>query len=100
MKLIFNEFSLLFSSEELVDGNHYPPLLAYFEALLPSYHVNEEHILKHLSSDGSLFQSPSATARAFMASGNKKCLAYLQSLAQRCANGGIMDISLFHNLFY
>ncbi|XP_027338125.1 (E,E)-geranyllinalool synthase-like [Abrus precatorius] len=64
----------------------YPPLLANLEALPPSY-VSEEDIGRNLSSDGSLFQSPSATAKAFMAFGKKECLTYLQSLAQRCPNG-------------
>ena len=58
----------------------------------PSYAVTEEVILSNLSVDGSLFQSPSATAKAFMATGELKCLAYLQSLAQRCPNGGLRDI--------
>ncbi|TXG47338.1 hypothetical protein EZV62_026632 [Acer yangbiense] len=84
----FIQFFLFFIySEELVDDKHYyPPLLLYLEAL-PSYDINREDIIRNLSDDGSLFQSPSATARAFMATGNEKCLANLQSLVQRCANG-------------
>jgi geranyllinalool synthase len=64
------------------------PLLSYLEALPASYEIDEDDIIKHLSSDGSLFQSPSATASAFMATGNKHCLAYLLSLVQRCDGGG------------
>ncbi|TYG68789.1 hypothetical protein ES288_D05G181000v1 [Gossypium darwinii] len=45
--------------------------------------------MKNLSGDGSLFQSPSATACAFMATGNKDCLAYLQSLIEKCGNNGV-----------
>ncbi|TKY71658.1 S-linalool synthase [Spatholobus suberectus] len=37
--------------------------------------------------DGSLFQSPSATAKAFMMTGKQECLAYLQSVVQRYPNG-------------
>ncbi|KAL5579370.1 hypothetical protein UlMin_011812, partial [Ulmus minor] len=59
--------------EQLVDDRDYPPLLSYLEA--------------NLCGAGSLFQSPSATASAFMSTGNEKCLSYLQSLAQRCPNG-------------
>ncbi|CAI8609541.1 unnamed protein product [Vicia faba] len=74
-----------FLNKEKVDQNFhsYPPLLSYLEALPPTY-VNEKDICKNLSEDGSLFQSPSATAKAFIDYGNKKCLAYLRSLAQRC----------------
>lgn len=78
-------------SEELV-GNQYPPLLSYLEALPTSYDVSEEEITMNLSGDGSLFQSPSATARAvmqLMATGNERTsLSYLQSVVRRCGNGG------------
>jgi geranyllinalool synthase len=55
---------------------------------LPPKYVNEKDICKNLSEDGSLFQSPSATAKAFMLYGNKECLTYLQSMAQRCPKAG------------
>ncbi|KAJ0016946.1 hypothetical protein Pint_10679 [Pistacia integerrima] len=84
---IFYQRQQILETEELVDKHYYLPLLAYLEVLPPSYAINEEQMVKHLSDDGSLFQSPSATARAFMATGNKNCLAYLQSLVQRCSNG-------------
>ncbi len=73
---------------KLADKYTNPPLLSYLEALPASYDIDQDDIIKHLSNDGSLFQSPSATARAFMVTGNKKCLAYLISLVQRCDNGG------------
>lgn len=68
------------------------PHLAYLEKLAHSdvyIFVNEEdEILKHLyEENGSLFQSPSATAQAFMATGNKKYLEYLMSIVQQCPNG-------------
>ncbi|KAF7803511.1 (E,E)-geranyllinalool synthase [Senna tora] len=78
----------ILNKEKLVgEHNGTPLLLSYLEALPPSYGVSEEDILNNLSDDGSLFNSPSATAKAFMATGNKGCLSYLQSLAQRCPNG-------------
>ncbi|XP_021294504.1 (E,E)-geranyllinalool synthase [Herrania umbratica] len=85
MDILFERQEIL-KIEELTDGP-YPPLLSYLEALPSLYAINEEDITMHLSDDGSLFQSPSATARAFMATGNKECLAYLQSLVRRCGNG-------------
>lgn len=84
MSYIANRRKSFLNKEEVVgDFHYYPPLMSYLEALPPSY-VNEKDICKNLSADGSLFQSPSATAKAFMAYGNQECLAYLQSLAQRC----------------
>ncbi|KAK2644145.1 hypothetical protein Ddye_019340 [Dipteronia dyeriana] len=85
-KLLEENYGRFPRCEELVDKHHYPPLLSYIEAL-SFYDINREDIVKNLSDDGSLFQSPSATARAFMATGNEKCLAHLQSLVQRCPNG-------------
>ncbi|XWS12697.1 hypothetical protein CRYUN_Cryun37aG0112700 [Craigia yunnanensis] len=76
----------ILETEELA-GSPYPPLLSYFEALPSFCAINQEDIIMHLSGDGSLFQSPSATACAFMATGKEECLAYLQSLVRTCANG-------------
>ncbi|CAN4092068.1 unnamed protein product [Withania somnifera] len=68
------------------------PHVAYLEKL--SYNkvyicVNEEdEILKHVYEEsGSLFQSPSTIAQAFMATGNKRYLEYLMSIVQKCPNG-------------
>ena len=77
-----------FFREKLADKYTNPPLLSYLEALPASYDIDQDDIIKHLSNDGSLFQSPSATASAFMVTGNKKSMAYLLSLVQRCDNGG------------
>ncbi|POO03632.1 (E,E)-geranyllinalool synthase [Trema orientale] len=77
----------ILETERLVETKgHHPPLLSYLEALPSSYNLDEEDIIKNLCDDGSLFQSPSATARAFMATGNTNCLCYLQSLVQRFSN--------------
>nr|AGN70888.1 geranyllinalool synthase [Grindelia hirsutula] len=74
--------------EETVDKWHHPPLLAYLEAFQSTNcNVDQETITKHLSEDGSLFQSPSATAQAYISTGNLKCLEYLISLVQTCPNG-------------
>ncbi|KAJ6364146.1 hypothetical protein OIU76_029145 [Salix suchowensis] len=84
---IFYKRERILEREELVDKNHYPPLLSYLEALPALFNFDQEDVHKHLHADGSLFQSPSATAGAFMATGNKDCLNYLQALAQRSTNG-------------
>ncbi|KAJ6402040.1 hypothetical protein OIU84_014168 [Salix udensis] len=84
---IFYKRERILEREELVDKNHYPPLLSYLEALPALCNFDQEDVHKHLHADGSLFQSPSATAGAFMATGNKDCLNYLQDLAQRSTNG-------------
>ncbi|KAI6703815.1 hypothetical protein NL676_012951 [Syzygium grande] len=78
--------------EELVDKNQCYPLLSYLEALPPTYKISHDTILKHLDSDGSLFQSPSATSSAYLATGNEECLAYLQSLASNCASNGVPSL--------
>ncbi|RVX08509.1 (E,E)-geranyllinalool synthase [Vitis vinifera] len=68
---IFNQRLQILNTEELVDKYHYPPLISYLEALPSWYDISREDIVKHLSDDGSIFQSPSATAHAFMVSGRK-----------------------------
>ncbi|KAF8114186.1 hypothetical protein N665_0040s0041 [Sinapis alba] len=76
--------------ELLLDGRcNRQSLLAYLEVLpLTSYEENPDDIIGNLDDlDGSLFQSPSATAAAFILSRNTKCLAYLQSLVRRCPHG-------------
>ncbi|KAF8413939.1 hypothetical protein HHK36_001935 [Tetracentron sinense] len=87
MKEIYGERQRILEMEELVDKYHYPPLISYLEALPSSFDIDKEDILVHLSEDGSLFQSPSATAGAFMATGNKGIMVYLKSLVQRCGPG-------------
>ncbi|XP_073154167.1 S-linalool synthase-like [Henckelia pumila] len=72
---------------------HHLPLLSYLEALpmssSTSHDFGEEEIIKRLDSDGSLFRSPSATARAFMTTYNVNCLTYLESLVQNFPDGGV-----------
>ncbi|KAK1421922.1 hypothetical protein QVD17_24659 [Tagetes erecta] len=76
--------------EEIVDKWQQVPLLGYLEALKSSeYDVEEETIREYLSEDGSLFQSPSATAYAYLSTGNQKCLVYLMSLVAKCPNGAV-----------
>lgn len=87
--------------EEFIgDLQCYPSLLlSYLEALPPSCVVTEEEICNNLSEDGSLFQSPSASAMAFITFGNQRCLAYLRSLAQTFPNAGLINsISSFFQL--
>ncbi|KAG8385583.1 hypothetical protein BUALT_Bualt03G0060300 [Buddleja alternifolia] len=84
---IFNKRQQILQTEELVNkSQYYPPLISYLETL-PSSTYHNHLIEKHLSCDGSLFQSPSATARAFMITGNVKCLKYLQSLLHTFPDG-------------
>ncbi|KAL3741885.1 hypothetical protein ACJRO7_017371 [Eucalyptus globulus] len=91
---LFSNRQRILKREKLVDMKQYFPLLSYLEALPPTYKVSHETILKHLDSDGSLFQSPSATASAYLATGNEACLAYLQSLALNCASNGVPSLYL------
>nr|UXP70622.1 terpene synthase 31 [Aquilaria sinensis] len=76
--------------EELI-GDQCPPLLSFLDALPSSYEITDQVtntiINKITNGDGSLYQSPSATAQAFMLTGNSKCSHFLQALVQRCPNG-------------
>ncbi|XP_042496091.1 (E,E)-geranyllinalool synthase [Macadamia integrifolia] len=84
---IFDERKQILEMEAHTDQYHYPPLLSYLEALPLTYKIDQEVILSHFNEDGSLFQSPSATAKAYMATGNSGCMMYLKSLIQRCGYG-------------
>ncbi|KAM7249592.1 hypothetical protein ACFE04_031370 [Oxalis oulophora] len=86
MNLSYNRAQIL-QREEIFDENHYIPLASCLEALPPSSYDHVD-IIKNLNSDGSLYQSTSATAQAFMATGNADCLTYLQSVVHRCPQGG------------
>lgn len=98
---IFSKRQQIIQTENLVDDRKYcSPLLSYLESLPTSYHVAEKDILKHMSEDGSIFQSPSATARAYMATGNLQCMRYLKSVNERYPHGAPaqhpMDEELMH----
>ncbi|XP_030479010.2 (E,E)-geranyllinalool synthase isoform X2 [Cannabis sativa] len=83
---IFYHRQLIFQKEQL--NNREMNLLSYLE-VLPSSYFKEDYsntIIKNLCEEGSLFQSPSATACAFMATRNFKCLHYLQTLAETFTN--------------
>ncbi|XP_057950896.1 S-linalool synthase-like [Malania oleifera] len=84
---IFSHRQIILNTEKLVDGYHYPPLLSFCESLPSSWFINEDRILNHLGKDGSLFQSPSATASAYMVTGNEDCITYLKCLVQKCSSG-------------
>ncbi|XP_060957707.1 (E,E)-geranyllinalool synthase isoform X1 [Cannabis sativa] len=85
---IFYHRQLIFQ-KELHNKETY--LLSYLE-VLPSSYFNEELIIKKLCEKGSLFQSPSATAQAFMATENSKCLHYLQTLVHKFSNNNNNNI--------
>ncbi|KFK40733.1 hypothetical protein AALP_AA2G034100 [Arabis alpina] len=87
---MFYQRQEILKREKLVDDCNHKPLLAYLEVLPPAFVVENlnDIIVKTLNSiDGSLYQSPSATASAFTLTRNTKCLAYLQNLVQRCPHG-------------
>ncbi|KAL8259359.1 hypothetical protein R6Q59_027312 [Mikania micrantha] len=87
---ISNQRTQILRAEENVDKWQHLPLLAYLETFQSAKdHVDQETIIKHLTEDGSLFQSPSATAQAYMFTGNQKCLQYLMSLVEKCPNGAV-----------
>ncbi|GKA76900.1 hypothetical protein Tco_0783361 [Tanacetum coccineum] len=91
---ISNTRQQIIRKEEMVDKWQYPPLLAYLETFQFTMHnVDQQTIVKHLSEDGSLFQSPSATAQAYISTRNHKCLEYLMSLVHKCPNGGVVSKS-------
>ncbi|KAF8031229.1 hypothetical protein BT93_D0437 [Corymbia citriodora subsp. variegata] len=91
---LFSNRQRILEREQLVDKNQYYPLLSYHEALPPAYKISHESILEHLDSNGSLFQSPSATASAYLATGNEACLPYLRFLASNCASNGVPSLYL------
>ncbi|XP_028095683.1 (E,E)-geranyllinalool synthase-like [Camellia sinensis] len=84
---VFYKRQQILKMDGLVDNYHYRPLLSYLEALPSTSDIDRQVIVKQLSEDGSLFQSPSATAYAFVATKDRKCKEYLQSLVRRCPHG-------------
>ncbi|KAL3741886.1 hypothetical protein ACJRO7_017372 [Eucalyptus globulus] len=91
---LFSNRQRILEREKLVDRNQYYPLLSYLEALPPTYKISHETILKHQDNDGSLFQSPSATASAYLSTGNETFLACLQSLVSNCTTNGVPSLYL------
>ncbi|MQL74191.1 hypothetical protein Taro_006552 [Colocasia esculenta] len=71
-------------------GEHcYFPLASYLE-VLPAEFVGFDCggiVASNQADDGSLFQSPSATAFAFMATGDERCRAYLDALVAESSLG-------------
>uniref|UniRef100_A0A803LPR8 Uncharacterized protein n=1 Tax=Chenopodium quinoa TaxID=63459 RepID=A0A803LPR8_CHEQI len=74
---IYDQQRKILKTEELVNKYHYPPLLSYLDLLPSSYQIDQATIIDNLSADGSLFQSPAATAAAYIATGNPATLSYL-----------------------
>ncbi|KAL3741877.1 hypothetical protein ACJRO7_017363 [Eucalyptus globulus] len=91
---LFSNRQRILEREKLVDRNQYYPLLSYLEALPPTYKISHETILKHQDNDGSLFQSPSATASAYLSTGNETFLACLQSLVSNCTTNVVPSLYL------
>ncbi|XP_057510703.1 (E,E)-geranyllinalool synthase-like [Actinidia eriantha] len=84
---VFCKRQQILETEECTDEHHYPPLLSCLEALPYTCDINGELTAKYLREDGSLFQSPSATARAYMVTGERKCMEYLLSCVRKCPRG-------------
>ncbi|KAG6384152.1 hypothetical protein SASPL_156055 [Salvia splendens] len=88
---IFVRRQHILETEELVGDEErrcFPPLLSYLETFPSTYHFDhKETVKRYLSSEGSLFQSPAATAQAFMSTQNMDCLKYLQSLLHKFPSG-------------
>nr|AAD19840.1 linalool synthase 2 [Clarkia breweri] len=92
---LFENRNTILLREELSDKTQYAPLLMFLEALPPSYVKLDDlnqYLERNLGNDGSLYQSPSATARAYMATGNTKCLSYLKSLTNTYLDGGVPSL--------
>nr|QIQ53211.1 terpene synthase [Stellera chamaejasme] len=87
---VFNTRRQILETEELV-GDHCPPLLSYLEALPSCYFIGNRNstIIRNevAKAGGASYQSPSATAQAFILTGDDKCLRFLQDLVQTCPNG-------------
>ncbi|KAL5976192.1 hypothetical protein ACLOJK_020522 [Asimina triloba] len=86
VETIFSERERILEMKRFSDQAFDPPLMSFMEAL-PVTYVNHEQMMQHQRKDGSLFQSPSATAYAFMVTGNEDFRLYLESIFQRCNNG-------------
>ncbi|XP_040369540.1 S-linalool synthase [Rosa chinensis] len=80
---IFHERQQLFQINRS-GQEYYETLMPYLEALPESYN---EILLQQSEDYGILIQFPSATAYAFMKTGNKNLLVNLNSVVQRCGYG-------------
>ncbi|PON84631.1 S-linalool synthase [Trema orientale] len=79
-----------FSNDSTLVKQHeyHPSLKTYIEALPKKNNNNSENEVSfHQSEDGSVFQSPAATAYAFMMTGNEIFLAYLEEVVKICGHG-------------
>ncbi|RZS22883.1 hypothetical protein BHM03_00055719 [Ensete ventricosum] len=85
---VFNRRETILAMEKSSGNDRHPPLTSFLEALPISCRPNHEVILRLQMEDGSLFHSPSATACAFMITGDRNCLEYLQTMMKRCSNVG------------
>lgn len=74
------------SLDSTSNGGDRAVLELYLEALPTSYleAKHEEIIKKCQGQDGSLFQSPCA----LMATGNIRCMTYLEDMVKSCRHGG------------
>ncbi|PON80600.1 S-linalool synthase [Parasponia andersonii] len=87
---VFLQRQQIFQSYALCGDQHeyHPSLETYIEALPKKNNNNSENEVSfHQSEDGSVFQSPAATAYAFMMTGNEIFLAYLEEVVKIYEHG-------------
>ncbi|URE20485.1 synthase [Musa troglodytarum] len=82
---VFNKRNTILEMEQSSSGvqGYHPPSLFFLEALPESYRPKHELILDHQMEDGSLFHSPSATACAFIITGDTGFKEYLHGVVRR-----------------
>lgn len=87
--------------EKVDDKNVHPSLksLSCAEVLLSACDLDELVMVKNSSEDGSLFKSPSASAAAYMSTGNPAFLKYLESVIQNFPCGGMSSVLCSLKLF-
>ncbi|CAO2842677.1 unnamed protein product [Amaranthus hypochondriacus] len=83
----FRQRQHILNTEKLVDKYQSHTLLSCLEVLPEFYEIDHQIIISHLSSDGSLFHSPAASAAAYIATKNPETLSYLRTLVQNCSDG-------------
>lgn len=93
---------MLSHREEIIKGKGIDHMHEYDSSLIyliEGIHkiVDWNKVLEHQNMDGSLFNSPSATACALMHTRKSNCLGYLSSMLQKLGNGvpSVYPISLY-----
>ncbi|MQM19341.1 hypothetical protein Taro_052343 [Colocasia esculenta] len=97
MEGVFEQRRRILADNKEHDGGFYYPPLEWFLEALPADHAGgvdcAEFLASHQNGDGSLFRSPSATAFAFMATGDARCRAYLEAMVAEASVVGTAVVS-------